>query len=242
MKFVNVYEDAQRAEAYARLEFPGTYYLAYRDLPDIIQEHVTGRKAMDFGCGTGRSTRFLQKLGYDSIGVDIAGDMLKKARERDPHGEYCLVVDGDLHQFQEHVYDLVLSAFTFDNIPTMDKKVRNFREMRRLLKSGGRIVNLVSSPGIDTHEWASFTTKDFPENRYAKSGDKVRKVMTDVEDRRPVEDVIWMAEDYHEVFRRAGLEVIKTYRPLAKESEPYHWVDEIKIAPWDIYVLRRRSE
>jgi len=38
----NSYEDARRAEAYARLEFPGTYYLAYRDIPAIIGEHVTG--------------------------------------------------------------------------------------------------------------------------------------------------------------------------------------------------------
>ena len=33
MGFSNVYEDAKRAEAYSKLEFPGTYYLAYRDLP-----------------------------------------------------------------------------------------------------------------------------------------------------------------------------------------------------------------
>ena len=36
MDFANVYEDTRRAAAYANLEFPGTYYLAYRDLPDII--------------------------------------------------------------------------------------------------------------------------------------------------------------------------------------------------------------
>lgn len=44
MDFINVYEDTQRAEAYAKLEFPGTYYLAYRDLPEIIKEHVVGKK------------------------------------------------------------------------------------------------------------------------------------------------------------------------------------------------------
>jgi hypothetical protein len=33
MDFRNVYEDSKRADAYAKMEFPGTYYLAYRDLP-----------------------------------------------------------------------------------------------------------------------------------------------------------------------------------------------------------------
>ena len=57
-EFSNVYDDSRRAEAYAGLELPGTYYLAYRDLPAIIGEHVRGTKALDFGCGAGRSSRW----------------------------------------------------------------------------------------------------------------------------------------------------------------------------------------
>ncbi len=54
MSFTNCYEDASRAGAYATLEFANTYYLAYRDLPEIISEQVRGKRALDFGCGTGR--------------------------------------------------------------------------------------------------------------------------------------------------------------------------------------------
>jgi trans-aconitate methyltransferase len=242
MEFLNVYEDAQRAEAYDKLEFPGTYYLAYRDLPDIIGKHVTGRRALDFGCGTGRSTRFLQNIGFETIGVDIAADMIKKARERDPQGEYRWITDGDLSQFQAQTYDLVLSAFTFDNIPTMAKKVKILKALGNLLNHAGRIVNLVSSPDIYTHEWASFSTKDFPENMYAKRGDKVKIIMKDVADQRPVEDVIWTDEAYQEVFHRAGFAVVTTYKPLANEHEPYQWVNETRIAPWVIYVLKKAEQ
>jgi ubiquinone/menaquinone biosynthesis C-methylase UbiE len=237
MEIFNSYEDARRADAYAKLEFPGTYYLAYRDLPEIISEHVKGRKAIDFGCGTGRSTRFLQKHGFDTIGVDIAEDMITKAREIDPKGDYRLIEDGNFSQFKDNAYDLVLSVFTFDNIPTMEKKVKIFGELGRLLKSDGRIINLVSAPEIYTNEWASFSTKDFPENKHAKGGDKVRIIQTDLEDKRPVVDVIWPDEDYQEVYKRAGLECVKTYKPLAREEEPYQWINETKIAPWVIYVL-----
>ena len=239
MKFSNSYEDARRAEAYAKLAFPGTYYLAYRDLPEIICEHAKGRKAVDFGCGAGRSTRFLQRLGLNVVGVDISEDMLKKARELDPKGDYRLIKEGDLGQFRDKAYDLVLSAFTFDNVPTMEKKVTNFRELRRLLKTEGTLVNLVSSPEIYTHEWASFSTKDFPENKHAKSGDKVRIIQTDLDDKRPVEDVVWTDKSYRETYRKAELELVKTYKPLAKKSEPYEWVNEAKIAPWVIYVLKK---
>ncbi|MGD0496224.1 MAG: class I SAM-dependent methyltransferase [Candidatus Bathyarchaeia archaeon] len=241
MEFFNSYEDARRAEAYAKLEFPGTYYLAYRDLPEIIREYAKGRRAFDFGCGAGRSTRFLQKLGLDVVGVDISEDMLKRGRELDSKGDYRLIEEGDLCQFKDDAYDLVLSAFTFDNIPTMEKKVRNFRELGRLLNIEGILVNLVSSPEIYTHEWASFSTKDFPENQHAKSGDKVRIIQTDLEDKRPVEDVVWTDESYRETYRRAGLELVNTYKPLAKESKPYVWVNETRIAPWVIYVLRKQE-
>ena len=236
-EFSNVYDDRARAQAYAELEFPGTYYLAYRDLPAIIGEHVRGRRALDFGCGAGRSTRFLRKLGFDAVGVDISEHMLAQARERDPGAEYRLVVDGDLGAFAPGTYDLVLSAFTFDNIPTIEKKITLLSSLKRLLKSDGRIVNLVSAPDIYVNEWASFSTKDFPENRNARSGDKVLIVMLDVEDRRPIEDVLCTDSDYHEAYKRAGLSSIETYRPLAKQSETREWVSETTIAPWVIYVL-----
>ena len=89
--FHNTYEDALRAAAYAGLKYPGTYYLAFRDLPQILKAHVCGERALDFGCGTGRSTRFLQNLGFNVIGVDISVEMLRLAREHDPKGHYLLV-------------------------------------------------------------------------------------------------------------------------------------------------------
>jgi len=63
--------------------------------------------------------------------------------------------------------------------------------------------------------------------------------MTDVEDKRPVGDIIWSDKDYQETFKKAGLELAKTYKPLAKKDEPYKWINETRIAPWVIYVLKK---
>lgn len=241
MDAFNVYEDRRRAEAYAKLKYPGTYYLAFRDIPAIISEHVKGKSAIDFGCGAGRSTRFLKELGFTAVGVDISVEMIEKAREADPQGEYSLIEDGDFSGLVAGGHDLVLSAFTFDNIPTMKRKIGIFRGLRGLLKDDGVIVNLVSSPEIYLHEWASFSTKGFPNNRLAKSGDQVKIVMTDVEDSRPVVDIVWSDDDYSRVYAAAGLGMIEKHRPLAKENEPYEWVTETQVAPWVIYVLRKTA-
>ena len=236
-EFSNVYDDQARSAAYATLEFPGTYFLAFRDLPSIIGKHVLGTKALDFGCGAGRSTRFLRGLGFEVVGVDISEPMLARAREHDSKGDYRLLPGGDVGGLEANAYDLILSAFTFDNIPTMEKKVTLFRGLKGLLRPRGRIVNLVSSPEIYVHEWASFSTKDFPENRDARFGERVLIVMLDVVDKRPVEDIVWTDEGYRDVYERAGVRSVAIYRPLGQPGEPCAWVNETRIAPWVIYVL-----
>ncbi len=233
MDFVNCYQDVSRASAYAKLEFANTYYLAYRDLPAILAEHVAGTRALDFGCGTGRSTRFLQKLGFNVIGVDISEDMLQIARTTDPSGDYRLVAGDNFDTLDTGIFDLVLSAFTFDNIPGATK-VRIFRDLGKLLTSNGTMVSIVSSPEIYSHEWASFTTKDFPENAAACSGDVVRIVVSDHQDRRPVQDILWTDEAYRAVYREAGLQATQVFKPLARGDEPYSWVNEVQIPPWVI--------
>jgi ubiquinone/menaquinone biosynthesis C-methylase UbiE len=240
MNFANCYEDISRAGAYATLEFSNTYYLAYRDLPAIIANHVTGTKALDFGCGTGRSTRFLRKLGFDVSGVDISEDMLRMARAVDPSGEYRIVPGDDLTEFTPETFDLIVSLFTFDNIPGAMKS-QIFFDLKRLLRPTGTLVNVVSSPEIYTREWASFTTKNFPMNAAARSGDVVRIVVKDHEDKRPVEDILCTEEFYQDVYRAAGLKTVSKFRPLAEGHEPYSWVDETRIPPWVIYVLRRAT-
>jgi len=235
----NCYEDGARAAAYAQLAFANTYHLAFRDVPQIARQQVRGRRAMDFGCGTGRSTRFLKSLGFDAVGVDIAPQMVAQARKLDPAGSYRLVTGETLEDFADGSFDLVLCAFPFDNIPGFEHKVRLFRALRRVIADDGRIINIVSSPDIYTHEWASFTTADFPENRHAKPGDVVRIITTDFGDRRPCEDILWPDESYREVYARADLDVVSMLKPLATGEESYAWVNETTIAPWVVYVLSR---
>ena len=238
--FSNVYDDDARAIAYASLQYPGTYFLAYRDLPGIIADHVSGREALDFGCGAGRSTRFLKQLGFHTIGVDISASMIRLARSSDPDGTYHQVADGDLGALRGARFDLVLSAFAFDNIPGVEKRRDLLAALRRLLAPGGRIVLLGSTPDIYLHEWASFTTRDFPENRAAKSGERVRIIMKDVADQRPIVDLIWFHEDYVALFAAAELQLVAQYTPLGRRDDGREWISETTIAPWVIYVLGER--
>ncbi|MBI5001596.1 MAG: class I SAM-dependent methyltransferase [Euryarchaeota archaeon] len=238
--FRNAYEDKVKADAYSKLEFPNSYYLAYRDLPGLISKHVKGRGAVDFGCGAGRSTRFLRRLGFETVGIDISADMIAKARGIDPGGDYQLIHDGDFSRLAKRHFDLVFSAFTFDNVPGRENRAKLMSGLGALLNPEGRMVLLDSTPEMYTREWASFSTKDFPENAHARSGERVRIITTDIEDRTPVEDILWFDTDYLESFEAAGLELLEKALPLGHKSEPYKWVNEMEISPWVIYVLKRK--
>jgi ubiquinone/menaquinone biosynthesis C-methylase UbiE len=240
MQFENSWDNRRRAESYSSLEFPNTYYLAYRDLPEIISRHIKGSHAVDFGCGTGRSTRFLKNLGFSVTGIDISADMLERARLADPGGDYHLVADGEYSHLGDGKFNLVQSIFTFDNIPGWEKRTAILSGLRDLLCDDGKIICLDSSPELYTHEWASFTTRYFPENWRAKTGDIVKDVMLDVEDQRPVEDIYWTVSDYNELFEHSKLDVEATYKPLGYAHEPYQWLSEINIAPWIIFVLKKK--
>ena len=239
--FPNVYDDERRARAYAELAFPGTYSLAFRDLPALFARQVTGRRALDFGCGTGRSTRFLRDLGFQVIGVDVSPAMLERARELDPGGDYRPVPPDGPRTLADGSFDLVLSAFTFDNLGAIDEKRAALESLRRLLGDGGRLISVVSSPDIYVNEWSSFSTRDYPENRTARSGDRVRIVMLDVEDRRPVSDILCTDADYLALYAEVGLTVLETLRPIATGDEPVVWRSETRIAPWVIYCLGREG-
>ena len=141
--------------------------------------------------------------------------MLDQAHTLDPFGESYLVRDSVVGEFEPGSFDVILAAFTFDNIPTDEAKADALSGLRTLLAPDGSLFLVVSSPAIYVNEWASFSTRDFPENRYARDGDPVRIVMLDIADRRPVEDVICTDAHYRRLFDSAGLGAVDVQSPLA---------------------------
>ncbi|MDJ0761451.1 MAG: class I SAM-dependent methyltransferase [Myxococcota bacterium] len=238
MKFFNTYEEQCRAMAYDELDIGGTYLPVFRALPALLEKHVLGTRALDFGCGTGRSTRFLQGLGFSTIGVDISAEMVARARKRDETGDYRVIEDGDFSAIEKGSADLVLSAFTFDNIPTGKAKVRLLRGLAALLTPRGRLVNIVSTEEIYTNEWVTFTTSAFPKNRSARTGDIVRIITKSYSDQRPVEDIFWSHADYLSTYQEAKLAPLQIASPLARSDEGMDWLAETAVAPFRIYVLK----
>lgn len=233
----NVYTGSDYAGEYAELGWNGTYHLIRRDLPDIVRNHVSGTTALDFGCGTGRSTRLLRELGFQVVGVDVSSAMIERARLLDPGQDYRVIEDGDFSHIETGGFDLVLACFPFDNIAGNERKIELFRGLASLLRPTGHLVNIVSSADIYVHEWASFTTAQFDQNRTAQPGDVVKIITTEFAEAHVCDDVLCDDASYLEIYTAAGLDIAASYRPLGLPDDPVDWVSELTVAPWVIWVL-----
>lgn len=106
-----------------------------------------GRKLLDAGCGEGRSSRHLARLGAQVTGVDISPLMIEHARRHEaasPLGiDYRVAPCADLHHFADRSFDLVTSVMAMMDSPDL---AGSLREFSRVLKPGGELAIMVRHP------------------------------------------------------------------------------------------------
>ena len=111
-----------------------------------------GLKVLDLGCGDGTTAIPAARLGADVLGVDIARNLVEAGNRR--AGEQglanCRFQEGDasdLHELEDHAFDLVVSMFGAMFAP---EPFDVAREMVRVTRPGGRIVMGNWIPGDPT--------------------------------------------------------------------------------------------
>ena len=236
---IKTHDYETQAGAFAGLEMQGTQYLAFRDIPMLIREYAGSvASVLDYGCGAGRSTRFMKRLGFNAVGVDVSKDMLDQARSKDGSGEYHHIPSG-LLPFEDSTFDLIFSSFVFLEVSRIEEIERILKEMKRVLRKDGVIIFVTSSTEATAGNWVSLSYA-FPENdKPLKSGDTVKLLIQGVE--VVFHDYFWSEEDYIGAAERAGLVLAKLHKPLGFRDDPVEWRDETKMSPTAIYLLRNSS-
>ncbi|MBY0379498.1 MAG: class I SAM-dependent methyltransferase [Burkholderiales bacterium] len=229
------------ATLYSMVEYYGTGYLVYRDLPELINkylnENINTLRALDYGCGTGDSTRILTTLGFnDVIGVDVDEKMLSIAKSKDKKARFKLISNADTKLPNESI-DIVLSCLVLMEVSTLDNMTKIFNEISRVLKNNGMFILVVSNENLYKHDWLTVNT-NFQENQNLKSGDVVRVELTDIN--LTILDYYWKEEDYINAIEKSNLELIEKVYALGTDHDVYNWISEYKYAPYSTFILRKR--
>lgn len=224
------------AKTYAKAQIKETGYLAFRDLPRIILDNCNGfppSHVLDFGCGAGRSTRFLRSLGCKNlVGIDKSSDMLKCAKESDDTDiEYLEVIDNSI-PFGDQYFNYAVSTFVMLEIATINELTKILSEILRILKPGGFYTFLTNSEYLYSRNWLSNST-NYSKDKKFYNGEKVQIYSKNIG--KVLYDYYWDHNTYLSILRNTGFIIKDTEFPLGNSEDPYIWLDESIHPPFAIY-------
>lgn len=121
-----------------------TFHRTNRDQGELIRQKIfpydlvsglRGLKVLDLACGDGLYVEQMRRAGVDIVGLDVFLTKYQKSRE------YFVQAGADKMPFPGESFDLVISSqgpltYSFDK-PEVQRRI--LREIRRVLKPGGRL-------------------------------------------------------------------------------------------------------
>lgn len=171
----------------------------HRDMTDQALERVSLTKddvCLDVGCGNGWAARLMKELGAgEVVGIDISGEMIRRARENNDGLEYHVAGAENL-PFPDGRFSFILnveSLYYYENVDTA------LAEIRRVCAPGARFLCIVD------------LFKDNPGSvNWQKAFDFKTHLLSEAE--------------YKNKFERAGFTNVETVRiigrePITPESE-----------------------
>lgn len=102
------------------------------------------KKVLDLGCGAGRNTKMLIKLGFDTFSCDKYKKMVEETRKQikkfnKANSHKVLICDMSELPYQNSFFDLILCHGVFHNASSIKDFRKAVSECSRVLKPGGRL-------------------------------------------------------------------------------------------------------
>lgn len=224
----------ESAETYKDLGIKGTSYeMAFSEAKRMFGE-IKGKDFLDFGSGTGRSSRFLKGLGAERvIGVDHNQSMVTQAQAAAEEGVEYKLIAGQIPE-ADNSFDGAFSGSAFVETKTLDAMKSALSELARVIKPGGVFVLATASPEAFGHDFKNYSRTGNPEN--LTSG-QVTECTIKGENPFVIEDVYWTQEDYVSALEAAGFAVEEVTFP--KATTEGDWLDETEVAPEMVIKARK---
>ncbi len=111
-------------------------YLQAR-LAFLLEHAPPGGRVLDVGCGEGWFTGALARAGREAVGIDVAQEPLRRAREREGGLDVRLVPAEGRWPLEDVSFDAVWAGEVIEHVADTSGWLS---ELRRVLRSGGALV------------------------------------------------------------------------------------------------------
>lgn len=129
-------------DTYERIgsHFSKTREYAWPEVETFVEDHATGGRGLDVGCGNGRHTALLADHLDPVVGLDASAELLVAARDRVPDQTALLQGDATALPLADDCVDLGLYVATVHHLPTQSARVDSLDELARVLDPEGRAL------------------------------------------------------------------------------------------------------
>ncbi|MEP7341932.1 MAG: methyltransferase domain-containing protein [Acidobacteriota bacterium] len=169
--FINTLRFQQTDEEFDQTGAFEVERLVRADLPLLTRgRDPKSLRVLEIGCGAGRMTRHLANLFGEVVGVDVSGEMIRQARQRlrDAVNVQLHETSGvDFAALPDGHFDLILSAYVFQHVPSAAVIRSNLEDAWRVLKPNGVFrfqANAITAYDFDEIEKDTWTGASFPES------------------------------------------------------------------------------
>jgi ubiquinone/menaquinone biosynthesis C-methylase UbiE len=105
-----------------------------------------GEEILDVGCGQGYFARDIAKGGAKVLGVDVANELIRLAKEKaGPNEQYLVLSAEQLKNIGDARFDAAICILALQNIKNLQAAVS---EISRVLKPNGRCVIVLNHPAF----------------------------------------------------------------------------------------------
>lgn len=125
---------------------------------EFIVEKFNPKTALDVGCAHGELVKSLNNLGVDAYGIDGVEYALSKADPSIKKKLFKVNLNSDRFPFEDNTFDLITSFYSVEHIHNIDFFAT---ELRRSIKTGGKIWFLTPNEGPEGRNYLDVSTNKF---------------------------------------------------------------------------------
>ncbi len=212
----------------------GTSFLVYRDIHEVCNKNnVVLDKALDLGCGDGRSTKVIDSLSKETYATDISSEMIALASAKNKNVNFFLNKSNE-KIYCHSSYTAIFSILMFFHFSSKVEMEKELRKCYFSLEKGGHLIVINGSKNIYVKNYSTIKGAGA---HPIKDGDECHVYLKRCD--LTVKDNYWSECFISQCAIDVGFKYKNLHYPIGKIEDMQCYIDEYNFPPYFYLVLEK---